>query len=517
MVGIFDVEYNSLNGFKLFGLYDGKKYRAYFKAGDFIQDLIKNDIKQVFCYNLDYDFQHIVDYCLKYYTLYIHFNRNGMIYVDLYARRKRIIFKDLAFHCGMKKVETLAKWLGLKKTEIDYDKMSMQNVKEVMKGNKNHCVIEYKIHQRLLKIYSEFGCTKVRATVGSNAMKIYQNKFINRKLFFGIPQKTLQDFQEAYQGGYCEAFKEGYFKGEFTEIDVNSLYPFIMLDLYPFPEFYKIKKIEGNELFYLVRTEKGIYSNYDIELLDDFSSVLYYYVFPKVCYPFRRYVNAINKLKEKADAAGNKFDRKIYKLLDTSLYGKFAQLGIRELIVQEKNIEKYKKRENVNIIQYRTGIYKVWYETKFPYWTNFVWSLFTTSRARLFLFNAIQELNEMGKTVHYCDTDSAIFRGNTDKIKLWIDSKKIGKWKIKSYCKNGFLDIRGKKFFDFDGDIRCKGIGGIGEERRKNMIEFFKKGNVKIEKFVKMKEKLKKDLLAGSMTTVKKRDIRNRKEKLLFS
>ena len=49
------------------------------------------------------------------------------------------------------------------------------------------------------------------------------------------------------------------------------------------------------------------------------------------------------------------------------------------------------------------------------------------------------------------------------------------------------------------------------------MIEFFKKGNVKIEKFVKMKEKLKKDLLAGSMTTVKKRDIRNRKEKLLFS
>ena len=497
---IVDVEFNCKNNFILIGVRSKSGYRYFLDIKNFL-DYIE-DFKLVYCYNLEYDYSFFLRALFRKGKVYLHYHSQGLSFIDVYYKGKRQIWRDLAYHCNMLPVKEIAKFFDMKKGKINYEKMSIKTLKTVIKYNKNDCEIEWKILQSLNKLYRKFKCNRARATVGSNAMEIYRNFFSDR-IGYRIPQDVLKEWQKAYRGGYCDVFKKGKYTGKFYLIDVNSLYPFIMLNSYPLPSSYKkVEKIRPNEKFYIIRTEQGYYSNYDVEYLFDNSKDLYYYVFTEECYPFKRYINMMMKYKIDSEKKGKKFEKMIYKTLANSLYGKFGQQSRMELLTNEKNIKKYLKRPECNIEEIVEDIFKIWWIGKFPFWTNFVYSIFTTSRARLFLYNAIETVKELGFEVYYCDTDSLLISGDISKLKDWIDPYQIGKWKLVKRSKS--INIIGKKLFTMGDMVKCKGVSGF-----KNKKEFILTGKTTYDKFIKIKEGLRRNIKAGRTVKVTKRNLVN--------
>lgn len=498
-IAILDVEYNHLNGFLLIGIYSKDYGYIYFMDVESAFSYLEKFF-YIFAYNLDYDFSFFLHYVYEKYKVYTHFNQSGIIYVDIYFKKRRQIWKDLSFHCGRKKVEELALYLGMKKQDMDYDKMSKKNIRKVIKYNENDLLIEYKIHSELLSIYKSLGCKKVNATIGSNAMEVYRKRFAY-KVNFDIREDMIKEWEECYKGGLCQAFIKGEHRGKFYLIDVNSMYLFIMQESYPIPdEFQKVKKLKGNEKFYLIKTEAGLYTNFDIEYLFDRTEDMYYYVFNSMCYPFKKYVNKMMELKIKSEKEGKQFDRMVYKLLGVSLYGKFAQRGQKEILVSENSIENYLSDPDKNVEELTKGIYRVWWESKYPYWSNFIWSIFTTARARKMMYDSIEDVISKGFKVYHCDTDSLLISGDITKLKEWIDPYQIGKWKIEKEA--NYINVIGKKLYIMDDLIKCKGVGGF--KKIENQRIFINNRSVTYKKFVRIKESLRRGFDAGSIIDVKK-------------
>ena len=513
---VIDIEYNSKNGFMLIGCYSKKGYKYFLEIEKAIKYICK--FKYVYVYNLEYDFQFFLDWYFENTSVYLHYNQSGLSYVDIYYKAKttldrkgisltkvtvRQIWKDLAYHCNTRPVKQIAKMIGMEKTSIDFFKMSKRNIKTVIKYNKNDCKIEWEILKRLKRIYSQYGCKVVKATIGSNAFEIYKNKFYG-KTYFKIPKDVLNDWRRSYKGGYCKAFKKGKFKGLFYLIDVNSMYSFIMLDKYPNPKSFKrvIKLPKEYNKFFIAVTKNGAWTSFEKE--DIKGRVKYYFIFEKYFYPFRCYVEFFHKLKKQAQKNGEEFKRIIYKTLCNALYGKFAQLSRREIITNSKNIKKYLKNyRKYNIEEMSEGIFRVWYYGEYPYWTNFVWSVYTTAKARFILKKAIQKMKKMKGKVYYCDTDSIIFSGNVEKIKDWFSDTEIGKWKIEVIAKK--IEITGKKVYQCGEKLRCKGVSGLDNQKR-----FIKKGIAYYDRFVKIKEKIRKGSRAGLVIRCKKTNRKNK-------
>lgn len=481
------------HGFKTTGDYF---YRYFSDSDSFYKFLAEEKIKEVFCHNLEFDFFKIFEKANVKVKFCGHYSTAGLSYIQ----QGIIIWKDLHNHLAFS-LRHIGHLINIEKLEIDY-KGIKELTPELIFYNQRDCLITIEALKQIEKIYQNEGMKKIKSTSGSQAMGLYLRKFFCAN-FKRIPKKDLDIWRRGYSGGWVEVFQQGAFTpGPYYKIDINSLFPFMMLFSLPLPYKFRVvsdlSKEERREKYWLGFTPE--YDNYHVinSIEHQHLQAKNYYVFDVKVYPFVGYVKYLYAKKEQSTGLA----KQIYKKLLNSLYGKFGQLSNLDMITN------YKYRESPSIYykeQIIDDLYRIkMTEKKTKFWVNVVWSLFITAKARQYMLHLYNYLNKQGFKVYYIDTDAFIISGDIKKIRHCINNDKIGLFKIEEMAND--IDIRAKKMYRFGDNYKCK---GVPEEFRK---EFFENGYVQFEKFLRYKEGVKLGV-SGITINVKKED---RSKKPLF-
>ena len=295
-------------------------------------------------------------------------------------------------------------------------------------------------------------------TPSTLAFNIYKNHYYKSSWKIMAPSSKYSNiFSSVYMTQPIETYY--YHLNQGYHYDVNSLYPFVMLNKFPIGNqihykfttplnssnlygFYYIsinlpQELEFNLLPY--KNEKlnniiapkgewtGWYFSEEVKLAQQYGyqikihEIIHY---PKTDFIFKDYVNKYYKLKQNAK---DKTTRSLTKLLLNSLYGKFAQIIDKhiytiskkdkeiKLIEDNSNINfNYRRHENVPLIHIAAII---------------------TSYARIHMFK--QKMKYKNNQIAYADTDSIILKKAIKKQE--ISETEIGKLKLKSKFKEGYF------------------------------------------------------------------------------
>ncbi len=407
-------------------------------------------------------------------------------------------------------------------------------------------------------IFNEFG-TNIGLTIASTAQKVWLTHFLKQDLKVNKYDKY---FRNSYYGGRTEVLqKRGQYVYPAYYHDFNSLYPSVMLEgRYPNPETLKflniintdikfIEEYEGvsdieieipdmkypplpykwnGKLIFPVGTLRGWYNHNEIRLALKYGSKIkkiYSTVFSKetVNY-FEDYVIQMYSKRLMYKSEGNTMGNLFTKLLLNSLYGKFAQKVERKELGFIFEEPKPKSGYQWIFEPYRDSNVGIWKlvdnegKTVFKEGYNNIVSFasYTTSMARIKLYEAVHDVYRYGGEVYYTDTDSII-----SDIKI-EDSKELGKLKIEDtgifvgYAPkvykfysipnmdllNNISDIVSMVKERIPDVIKIKGIN-------KNYVKDDIENEYEITKLATVKEALRRDLKAGTPYKMIKKILNN--------
>ena len=312
---------------------------------------------------------------------------------------------------------------------------------------------------------NKFNLKKIKSTVASISWQLFETDYLKFTID-KIPIDTLEYFKKYYYGGRVDVLCEkNKFYYNIYSYDVNSLYPFCMLNKFPNP--YNYSEVKGkinrfDDIYYFI-TECEI--KVRIELITDrnkfndvgftcnskqafITSNLYNYLknngliikikriktiyFFDTINPFNKFVDFFynEKLKSK-----NKIDRYFNKIILNSLYGKFGT-GNKSFELTKYSYEKEIQASMTNhAYEVRTfndiKLLEIDNSGKYPYYTNFILSIFITDYARLENFKMQYIIEKDYGKLLYTDTDSFYiqFKNKNKRLlfeKTFIDNKKIG-------------------------------------------------------------------------------------------
>lgn len=367
--------------------------------------------------------------------------------------------------------------------------------------------ITYKAMKFLQSNFNALGCN-MKLTIASTAMDLFRRKYLKRPLF--QPDiEILQYLYKGYYGGRTEAIKRGRVKN-LNKYDVNSLYPFAMLNEYPDPNFMRYCSICRNDIIYKyeglceARIEapfsyipylpvrhgelkkllfpcgdiKGYYTLFELrkaiehgyKLKKIYSAVIY----TKTSKPFYDYITSLydRRLIEQKKKSPNEL---IFKLLMNCLYGKWAQkIDNKESIIHKDNVTYAMIKASKAF--FRAGDFFVFNAglSYIPKFVNPIFSIYTTAYARDILYNLIDKSQ---KQVYYFDTDS-LFTRHEHEV-----SSALGSLKFEGFIKEGI--IVKPKMYILDDMAKCKGVSHLDQ---KGFMEIIEKKIAPIERFVKFKE-----------------------------
>lgn len=379
---------------------------------------------------------------------------------------------------------------------------------ELEEYNMTDSVITYKFMRFIQGTYNRLDAN-LKMTIASSTMDLFRRNDLKEELY--QPDKPTMDMIfKAYYGGRTEIFKRGKIKN-LNYYDVNSLYPSVMLEAMPHPNFMiptkkvTLRNINENEgvckvrltapnmkIPYLpVRTEdklifpygeiEGYYTFLDIrEAVKRGYKIKYIsegVVYTKMFYPFKTFVKRLYRLRlfyqERNDTR-----EKVVKVLMNSLYGKFGQkIDSKETIIHEKALS-YKDMKKAIKIN-KSGEYYILNSPceHIPSFVNPIFCAYVTSYARRKLYSFMQKVGF--DHVYYCDTDSII----TDKT--LIHSNVLGKMKLEFNITKGVL-VKPKMYM-IDDIIKFKGVHDISKEEFLHLINGDTKSIIN-KKFLKFKE-----------------------------
>jgi hypothetical protein len=246
---------------------------------------------------------------------------------------------------------------------------------------------------------------------------------------FRNDDKIDEFFRLAYYGGRVEVFK--HFGYGLNYYDVNSLYPYVMLNKYPLPikgNYVKVNSFVKDELgIYECDVEapdihipvlptkyngklifptgkfSGVWCSPELELAIEKGykiKVKQGYIFPKTDYIFNDYVKYWYKIKKTSSGA----KKAVAKLMLNSLYGKFGQRRQHKDLVPV-----FDKIPEVAVI-YGNMAFEV--KDSYDFYNQYLHSeiaAFVSSYARVHLFKLMESVGL--ENVYYCDTDSIITSG----------------------------------------------------------------------------------------------------------
>ena len=381
------------------------------------------------------------------------------------------------------------------KGDIDYAKMEKKvrhlHMKEITEYLHRDTESLYKLVSAFREAYGD------GLTLAGSAMKFWQ-KQSGRK----APKSTSGFYDKLspfYHGGRVEAFHIGLIDGPFTMIDINSAYPFAMMDEHPLDTHYFKREYEPNEAvigrnFYALRcvsdgafavhvkgkglsfpSDKEIHEFYVTgwELITALETnkvsrveIVYVLAFERSL-NFKKYIEYFYDLKKTATKGSSEYI--FAKLFMNSLYGKFG--------ANPSNYKNYTLCEPKFVSAMIADGYE--FDSELGPWAvmtspldeseeryyNVATAASITGFVRSLLFKEMCRIRCEGGTVLYCDTDSIVFSGVGERIRPKFD-KELGGWSCDGEFEKG--GIAGKKLYAFKGKegwkTACKGVRISPEE-----------------------------------------------------
>ena len=409
-----------------------------------------------------------------FYQIEIRFHKN--------KNKKKLVIRD-SLKIVPLRVEQMPKAFGLDvfKGDIDYKQYRAKD-HILTDEEKSYIIRDCEIVCKSLQYIFSQNLNKM--TISSNALNSFKESIgVNAfRSMFPILNKHDDDFiRKSYKGGYTYVnpkYQNKRLKQNGCTYDVNSLYPSQMHSSsgnllpygmpiyfkgeYPKNDFYplyivrfkckfKLKKgfvptiqIKNNVRFCGLENEylkdSGV-ERVELTMTNiDFETMCKHYIITRLEFIdgymfkgktgiFDNYINYWNSVKEQATIESNEGLRTIAKLMNNSLYGKFATNPINDLkiptineegIVTHKSkidlLEQIEEIENNQVIIYPDKDREVTYTAM---------ASFITAYARRVTHRAIQENYDI---FCYADTDSIHILGNEAKG-IDIHNSKLGAWK----------------------------------------------------------------------------------------
>lgn len=394
------------------------------------------------------------------------------------------------------------------KTDINYDIMEKserhkpENWQTIRDYLRDDCVFLYDLVSQFIDQYG------INLTLAGTAMKQWE-KISGLKPPKDENGELYHQFKAYYHGGRCQAFTYGIIDYDFSMVDINSAYPWGMLQSHPYgTQFIELSHNEWAELdqpekggclvCVVARSGGGLpYKGSDGSLYfpDDYKERTYYctgweliaaietetikdwtiksaFYFPEQI-DFGDYINEFYKnrqdIKEKGDdiTSEDKANSIFYKLLMNSLYGKFGSNPDNYANYQNAPPE-FINEEGAIVIENEDGLKQTWnFNGDFGNWAlvtkdleddeqrfyNIATAASITGIVRAFMWRAICACDG----VIYCDTDSIACRtiGN---LPHGYGSN-LGQWEKEGDFDHGA--VCGKKLYAFHKK-------GTGWKSRKN-------------------------------------------------
>lgn len=514
----FDTEDDSCGNLTLFCGYDGKKFDV-FDIKDFTNEVemrlqIISHMESVtaddfFAHNLEYDLNNI--FGIKFYKELELFYSGRLIFAKWRDREK--LFLD-SFNLSFAPLKSLGKIVGKEKIEVegefynaDYCKRDAEIVHDYVKKFRSGIKSEFKLQSGF--------------TLAGTSQKIFLKLFDE----FNLGGKNVEpELLNAYYGGRCEAFHIGEVENIF-EIDVNSMYPFVMEScLFPTGEHFEsdepltdlyvahvkvtvkeetkfpILPYRSDKLFFPTGEFETWVTSVELQKAQEEGQIekikfIKTFNFTEKDRPFQEFVSEFYAKRKIAKETGDDFNSNLYKLILNSCYGRFClHKGMNVISGADNDNEDFTFKEfltdELSLFDYKIESDKN---------KNYAVGLFVTAYARVKLYEIIKKVVDNGFMPLYCDTDSCYFTidNNTNHrcisdVRSDVSSRfnidfNLGGLSLDYYPKGNFINAKVYTLEKEDGGDKIK-TKGIPEKHRK---EFIETGKVTYKRPVKLKPMLR--------------------------
>lgn len=418
-------------------------------------------------------------------------------------------------------VRGLGEIVGLPKLDVDFEASSDEELKVYCKRDVEIIMESILYYFTFIKEHALGGFCLTKA---SQAMTAFRYRFMNVPLYVHSFEKAIDLERTAYYGGRTEAFQFGVIdKGPFTTLDINSQYPFVMLNkpmptqLIEYLENPRLTRVnqalrqclvcadvllETSEPAYAVRRGNKILFPIGKFRTSVCTEGLKYAiehnhlkkVFRLSCYRFdyifEDYVKYFYDLKLRFKRDKNEVLTFMVKIFLNSLYGKFGQKITEDIIEECTEEDKYSREE---ILDLRTGKTHIEYymfnakvsegEEKEGGANIVAICAHVTEYARFLLYRIIKAIGF--DKVLYCDTDSIKLRSSDlSFVNYDIDSEKLGALKNEGETKE--LAIYGAKHYITEKNRKIKGVPHSAKEISPFTYEYMS--------FLKQREHMRKQV-----------------------
>jgi len=495
----FDTEDNSQGDVTLINFFDGVKHYT-FDIKDYknqynlkraaIRFIFKSGEKLFSAHNLEYDLINIFyPHQLKLLTL---FYSNRLIFAKI--NDTHIKFID-SFNFSFTALKFIGDEIGLSKLD---NKKDFYNIEY----NRRDTEIVYKyLDELFLNLKNEFNI-KPKLTLAGTSQKIFLEKFCEYKVT-GINMEN--EILNAYYGGRCELFHYGKINNFIFEIDVNSMYPYVMKSFdYPISE--GIKTVNPISHFFISHVWIKINKNISIPVLPCRQDRLYFpvgsfdtwitseeLIFAKQLKQvedieyietynfidrkkiFSSFVDYFYMKRFKAKEDNNNFLSNYYKRLLNAVYGRFALKSSLQIITAENN-PSYEKFIDRKIL--KNNMVEI--QANFPSKNiNYGIPLFVTAYSRIVLYNLFLQIKKLKGKIIYCDTDSVYFYFNykidLEKTKQKLNkllpiNNTLGALSLNVYKSGMFENCKAYLLNTLDNEDKIK-LKGIPKDKRADFLQ----------------------------------------------
>jgi len=446
----------------IWGLYDGLQFCEFYSTEHFIEYLRSlNKSIIVYAHNGGkFDWHFILDYLEPFEEMTIINGRLSKFNIDDIEFRDSYNILPVA----------LAEY---QKEKVDYAIFEKefrdlpQNKKKIVDYLQSDCVYLYEIVKGFIDTYG------LNLTLAGAAMKTWRK--LSGRPNCESPREFYDFFKPFYYGGRVECFTSGIIDYPFKVVDVNSAYPFAMTFDHPYGEEFE----EADELpktfaeiskafitlsarsagAFPFRGPGGLFFPNDNEIREFHITGWEYQaaidtgklIEPKIfaVYTFKhsinftKYVDHFFKMKSDAKKAGDKKTYLFAKLMQNSLYGKYASNPDEykeHMIIDPKYIEaSFNDGYEFNGLLGKWGLVEKPLEECKKHFYNIAVAASITGFQRANLLRSMAKV----KNPLYCDTDSIACE---DTLNLNI-SGELGDWSLEATCESGA--IAGKKLYAF--------------------------------------------------------------------
>jgi hypothetical protein len=438
----------------------------------------------------------------------------GNAYKLKYHKTKTItIFSSTNFYqFALKK---LGECFGLEKLDIEHNKNT--TIAEAIIYCRRDVEILKTAILELVKFIKDEDLGNFRLTVAGQAFTAYRHRFYSGNIYIHRDKDAIKLERGAYAGGRNEVWRLGETTEPLYYVDVNSMYPYVMLkNIYPTKlKTYRkrctvadLQKYIDNGYLAVARvelnTDKPIYFKKDQRLIFPVGSFETSLSTPEIIRAlkdkhitkvkevslydssnlFESYVDYFYNQRLSAKANNDEVRTLLYKLFLNSLYGKFGQknTGWNKIGKADPEVIKYETIYNADTDERETiktfggGRFK---KVDLPDGESEAYNSFpaiashVTAYARMLLWDYIEIAEK--ENVYYMDTDSLIVNESGYK-KLseagTLDEKTLGKLKLEHKVLKA--DIRGCKDYSLTFE------GATGDVTQSNKIKGVNKKSVKI-------------------------------------